>query len=69
MLIDDLGTATLANGVLRIEVKTKRPTGESVVAGELLIPAPRIAPVLQGLQHLVEQLNTRLAAQTDSEVN
>lgn len=61
MLVDGLGTASLINGVLRIETLSRNSKGEDVTSGELHIPAARIAIVEAGLQKLVEKLREKIA--------
>jgi hypothetical protein len=56
MFFEGLGSASVVNGVLRIETYTRNAKGEDVVAGELVIPNSRVLPVLQGLQQLVGKI-------------
>ncbi|MFO6430501.1 hypothetical protein ACLBKT_10485 [Erythrobacter sp. W302b] len=55
MLIEGLGTATIVNGMMRIETLYRNAKGEDVSGPELLIPVSRVAAVAQGLQLLLER--------------
>lgn len=55
MLIEGLGSATVSNGVMRIETFQRNAKGEDVAGPELLVPANRIAVVVAGLQVLLEK--------------
>lgn len=55
MLIEGLGSATIVNGVMRIETLYRNAKGEDVGGGELLIPATRVQAVVQGLEMLLQR--------------
>jgi hypothetical protein len=55
MLIEGLGSATIVNGVMRIETLHRSAKGEDVSGGELLIPVSRVAAVSQALQLLLDR--------------
>lgn len=55
MFFEGLGSATIVNGVMRIETLHRNAKGEDVVGGELFIPINRIASVAAGLQLLVQK--------------
>jgi len=55
MLIEGLGTATIVNGMMRIETLYRNAKGDDVSGPELLIPVARVAAVAQGLQLLLER--------------
>jgi len=55
MLIEGLGSATILNGVMRIETLHRTAKGEDMAGSELLIPVSRVAAVAQGLQLLLER--------------
>ncbi|MCK9540511.1 MAG: hypothetical protein M0R03_00605 [Novosphingobium sp.] len=61
MLIDGFGTASLVNGVLRIELVTRNARGKDETTGVLEIPASRIALVSASFQTLVTELRDRIA--------
>lgn len=71
MLVEGLGSATIVNGVMRIEALRRNAKGEDVVEGELQIPVNRIAAVVAGLQLLLEKAEEAAAGQVPSaaEVN
>lgn len=55
MLIEGLGSATIVNGIMRIETFTRNSRGEDVTAGDLLIPVNRVEAVADGLKKLLEK--------------
>lgn len=55
MLIEGLGSATIVNGMMRIETLARNAKGEDVSGEELLIPASRVAAISQGLTLLLER--------------
>jgi len=70
MLIEGLGTATIVNGMMRIETLYRNAKGEDVSGAELLIPVSRVAAVAQGLQLLLERAQEAAKSQpTGSEPN
>lgn len=71
MFIEGLGSATIVNGVMRIETLRRTAKGEDVVEGEIHIPANRVAAVVAGFQVLLEKAEEAAKAQAPSpeEVN
>jgi hypothetical protein len=55
MLIEGLGSATISNGLMRVETFQRNAKGEDVSGPELLIPANRIAAIAAGLQMLLQK--------------
>lgn len=55
MLIEGLGSATISNGLMRVETFQRNAKGEDVSGPELLIPANRIAAIATGLQMLLQK--------------
>jgi len=58
MLVDSVKCATLVNGVVRIGLSYRNASGDEVSAGEIMVPAERLA----GLAQSLEQLGSRLGA-------
>lgn len=56
MFVEGMKTATLLNGVLRIEVLYRNAVGEDVTSGELLVPAQRLAALIASLQEVSDQI-------------
>lgn len=56
MYIEGLGSASVANGVLRIETFHRNSRGEDVNGADLIIPANRVAAVAASLQAVIDQL-------------
>ncbi|GAA0769068.1 hypothetical protein FHS52_002644 [Erythromicrobium ramosum] len=70
MLIEGLGTATIVNGMMRIETLYRNAKGADVSGPELLIPVARVAAVAQGLQVLLDRAEEAAKAQpADAEPN
>jgi hypothetical protein len=70
MLIEGLGTATIVNGMMRIETLYRNAKGDDVSGPELLIPVARVAAVAQGLQLLLERAEQAAKSQAaGSELN
>jgi hypothetical protein len=73
MLIEGLGSATISNGVMRVETFQRNAKGEDVSGLELLIPANRVAAIVSGLQVLLQKAEEAAQAQAqvpaDSELN
>jgi hypothetical protein len=55
MLIEGLGSATIVNGVMRIETLHRSAKGEDVSGIELLIPVSRVTAIAQALQLLLDR--------------
>jgi hypothetical protein len=62
MYIEGLGSASVANGVLRIETFLRNARGEDVSGADLIIPANRITAIAASLQALVDQLRQQDSA-------
>lgn len=70
MLIEGLGSATIVNGVMRIETLYRNAKGEDVSGEELTIPAARVEAIAQGLQVLLERAQAAASEQQqESAVN
>lgn len=69
MLIEGLGSATISNGLMRIETFQRNAKGEDVSGPELLIPANRIAAIAAGLQVLLERAEEVAKAPAALELN
>ena len=70
MLIEGLGSATILNGVMRIETLHRTAKGEDTAGVDLLIPVARVAAVAQGLQLLLERAQEAAKSQSaGSELN
>jgi len=63
MLVENLGAATLVNGILRIETLKVQPSGEQVNSGEIHIPANLVGPILDGLVNAAKDLESKLKDQ------
>lgn len=55
MLIEGLGSATIVNGIMRIETLQRNARGEDVAGPDLLIPISRVPAIAAGLQLLHEK--------------
>lgn len=62
MYFEGLGGASVVNGVLRVETYYRNARGEDVSAGEILLPANRVVPVVEALQSLIEQIRAQDSA-------
>jgi len=69
MLIEGLGSATISNGLMRIETFQRNAKGEDISGPELLIPANRIAAIAAGLQVLLEKAEEVAKAPAALELN
>ena len=69
MLIEGLGSATISNGLMRIETFQRNAKGEDVSGPELLIPANRSAAIAAGLQVLLERAEEVAKAPAALELN
>jgi len=63
MYLEGLGSASVVNGVLRVETSYRNAKGDNASEGDLMIPANRVVAVVEGLQALVEKLREQGAAQ------
>ena len=63
MFFEGLGSASVVNGVLRIETFHRNSKGEDVSSGELIIPAGRVIPVAEALQALIGRIREQDAAE------
>lgn len=62
MYIEGLGSASVANGVLRIETFHRNGRGEDVNGADLIIPANRVTAVVTVLQGVIDQLRQQESA-------
>lgn len=71
MFIEGLGSATIVNGVMRIEGLRRNAKGEDIVEGEFCVPINRVSAVVAGLQVLLEKAEQASAppVPVPSEVN
>lgn len=69
MLIEGLGSATISNGLMRVETFQRNSKGEDVNGPELLIPANRIAAIAAGLAVLLEKAEEATKSSAAPEAN
>jgi hypothetical protein len=69
MLIEGFGSATISNGLMRIETLQRNAKGEDVSGPELLVPVNRIAALASGLQVLLEKAEEAVQAPPALELN
>lgn len=62
MFIEGLGSASVANGVVRIQTVYHGAKGETVPGEELFIPASRVIAVSEELQGLISKMRDQEAA-------
>ena len=62
MLIEGLGSTSVANGLVRIEVLYRDAKGEDIRGEDLVIPLNRIQIVADTLEALVKKLDQAIAA-------
>ena len=62
MYFEGLGSASVANGVLRVETFYRNAKGEDVSSGEIIIPANRVVPMVESLQSLIEKIREQDAS-------
>lgn len=62
MLVEGLGSASVANGVLRVETFARNARGEDVPNGELIVPVTRVIAVSEALQGLIAQIRAQVDA-------
>ena len=65
MLIEGLGSVSLANGVMRIETLYRNANGEDQPGPDLLIPGNRAVVILQGLESMIKKLSDALEARRE----
>ena len=63
MLIEGLGSISLANGVMRIETLYRNAKGEDQPGPDLLIPGNRAGAILQGLEAMIKKVHDAVEAQ------
>jgi hypothetical protein len=56
MFIEGLGSASVANGVLRLETLARDARGEDRPNGEIQIPVTRVIAIAESLQNLIERI-------------
>jgi hypothetical protein len=61
MFVEGLGSASVANGVLRIEAFARNGRGEDLHVGDIQIPVNRVTAVIESLTYLVEQVRAQAA--------
>lgn len=59
MLIEGLGSASVVNGVLRVETLARNARGEDQPNGEIIIPVTRVIAIAESLQTLIEQIRAQ----------
>jgi|EBPBio282013_DNA_FD.fasta_scaffold40341_1 hypothetical protein len=62
MYVEGLGSASVANGVLRIETFHRNAKGEDVNGQDIIIPTNRVVPIVESLQALIEKIREQDAA-------
>ena len=62
MYIEGLGSASIVNGVLRVETIYRNARGEEIPGGDLIIPANRVIPIADALQGLIAKIREQDAA-------
>ena len=60
MLVEGLGSVTLVNGLLRVQLLATDPTGNAKETGSLEIPANRVVEVVNGLAKGVQDMSAKL---------
>ena len=63
MFLEGFGSASVVNGVLRIETFHRNATGADISSGELLIPVGRVIPVAEALNALIARIQEQDKAQ------
>ena len=67
MFIEGLGSASVANGVLRIETLARNSRGEDLPNGDIMIPVGRVIAVADALQTLIAQIRAQAAEAGDAD--
>lgn len=63
MFVEGLGSASVVNGVLRVETYARNARGEDVPNGELLVPVTRVIALSEALQGLIAQIRAQVPAE------
>jgi hypothetical protein len=63
MFVEGLGSASVVNGVLRVETYARNARGEDVPNGELLVPVTRVIALSEALQGLIAQIRAQVSAE------
>ncbi len=63
MLIEGLASATIANGIMRVETLHQAPNGQDASSGVILIPVNRIGIIIQGLADFAQRAQEAAQAQ------
>lgn len=62
LIVDRLGSASLSNGVVRIQCQSNGADGQPRPSAELLIPVNQFGQIVGGLQQAGQQLQEKMAA-------
>lgn len=62
MLLEGLGSASVANALVRIETFSRNARGEDVRGEDILIPVNRVGAVATGLEELIGKLREQVNA-------
>jgi hypothetical protein len=65
MLIENIGSVTLVNGIVRIETQEVLAGGEVSKSGELLIPANIIGTILEGMLTATKDIESKFKEQLE----
>jgi len=60
MFVESLGSATLHNGIVRIECRVRGASGQDQVDGHLVIPAVSAIAVAQQLANILNELGKKV---------
>ena len=63
MLVENIGSVTLVNGIVRIETQEVLAGGEVAKSGELHIPANIIGTILEGMLTATKDIETKFKEQ------
>ena len=72
MLVEGLGSVTLVNGLLRVQLLATDPSGNPKETGQLEIPANRVVDVVNGLAKGAQDISSKInetAAEAEKETN
>lgn len=68
MHIEGLGSASVANGIVRIETFHRNARGEEVNGADLVIPTNRVTVIAASLQALIDKLREQANAKPEAAV-
>tara|TARA_Y100000817_G_scaffold308776_1_gene296996 strand:+ start:302 stop:577 length:276 start_codon:yes stop_codon:yes gene_type:complete len=60
MLVEGLGSVTLVNGLLRVQLVATDPSGNLKETGQLEIPANRVVEVVNGLAKGAQDISDKI---------